>query len=135
VWAKATSAEALRRRQHRGSEVRLLAAKALVLSLVLLAGSIWNVAAEEPSPSAVPSSSIPALASQVHTIFQARCTQCHGADLARPKGKFGYVLDLARVAANPKMVIPGDPVRSELYQTVFSNEMPPRQGQLAAADC
>jgi uncharacterized membrane protein len=110
--------------------VRFLTAKAPALSLVLLAGSVWNVAAEESSPPAVPPSPIPALASQVHAIFQARCTQCHGADLARPKGKFGYVLDLARVAANPKMVVPGNPVKSELYQTVFSNEMPPAKDNL-----
>ncbi len=65
-----------------------------------------------------------ALAGQVRAIFQAKCVECHGADLARPKGKFGYVLDLARVAANPKMVVPGDPAHSELYQMVFYNEMP-----------
>jgi len=64
------------------------------------------------------------LASQVRAIFEAKCIECHGADLPRPKGKFGYVLDLARVAGNPKMIVPGKPEQSELYQMVFHNEMP-----------
>ena len=118
------------RRLQRADEVRGSAVRALALTFILLVGSAWNAGAEEPSPQNVPPSPIPALASQVHAIFQARCTQCHGADLARPKGKFGYVTDLARVAANPKMVVPGNPVKSELYQTVFHNEMPPAKENL-----
>jgi uncharacterized membrane protein len=50
--------------------------------------------------------------------------------VARPRAKFGYVLDLARVAANPKMIVPGNPAKSELYQTVFHNEMPPAKESL-----
>jgi uncharacterized membrane protein len=71
---------------------------------------------------------LPSLATQVHTIFQAKCVECHGADLAHPKGKFGYVLDLPRVAANPKMILPGNPLKSELYQMVWHNEMPDPKG-------
>jgi mono/diheme cytochrome c family protein len=64
------------------------------------------------------------LARQVHALFAVKCVECHGADLERPKGRFGYVLDLARVAANPKMIVPGKPAQSELYQLVSHNEMP-----------
>lgn len=131
MWAVAISTVAHHRRRLRSSEVRGLAAKALALPLVLLAFVMRDAGAEEPSPQSVPPSPVPALASQVHAILQARCTQCHGADLARPKGKFGYVLDLARVAANPKMVVPGNSAKSELYQTVFHNEMPPAKENLA----
>ena len=70
------------------------------------------------------------LAAQVHALFAVKCTECHGANLDRPKGKFGYVLDLARVAANPKMMVPGNPVRSELYQMVLHNEMPDPKGDV-----
>ncbi len=69
-------------------------------------------------------SSAPSLSAQVYSIFEAKCVECHGADLLRPKGHFGYVLDLRRVAANPKMVVPGTSAKSELYKTVFFNEMP-----------
>ena len=116
--------------------MRGLAARALALPLVLLTFSLRDAGAEEQSPKAVSPVSIQAwstpqvLAGHVHVILQARCTQCHGADLLRPKGKFGYVLDLARVAANPKMIVPGNPAKSELYQMVTHNEMPPPKANL-----
>lgn len=65
-----------------------------------------------------------ALAARVRAIFDEKCTECHGADLRRPKGKFGYVLDLARVAANPDYVVPGKPDESDLYQMIEDDEMP-----------
>ena len=93
-------------------------ARALVPALILLTSSgVW--AAGDPSAP---------IATQVHAIFQAKCTECHGPDVTHPKGKFGYVLDLARVAANPKMIVPGNPARSELYQMVVHNEMPDPKG-------
>jgi uncharacterized membrane protein len=64
------------------------------------------------------------LAIQVHQIFEAKCADCHGGHLPKPKGKFGYVLDLTRVAKNAEYVVPGKPVDSELFQMVKNNEMP-----------
>ncbi len=64
------------------------------------------------------------LAKQVHDIFEAKCIDCHGPELPRPKGKFGYVLDLKRVAANPDYVVPGKPDKSDLYNMVSDDEMP-----------
>src|SRR5262245_43968270 len=49
------------------------------------------------------------LGAEVRAVFAAKCASCHGAHLAKPRGKFGYVLDLARVAANPKFVVPSQP--------------------------
>ena len=65
-----------------------------------------------------------AAALTVRTIFDAKCTGCHGPDVPRPKGKFGYVLDLKRVRANPKYVVPGNTTDSDLYQMVLHDEMP-----------
>src|SRR5258708_2706784 len=58
------------------------------------------------------------LASQTRAIFAAKCAGCHGADLVKPRGRFGYVLDLARVAANPEMVVPSFPDESEIWDLV-----------------
>jgi mono/diheme cytochrome c family protein len=58
-------------------------------------------------------------------VFRSRCARCHGPNLQRPSGRFGYVLDLRRLAGNPELVIPGKPDESELLQIVSRNEMPP----------
>jgi uncharacterized membrane protein/mono/diheme cytochrome c family protein len=62
---------------------------------------------------------------EVRKVFATKCAVCHGPDLAKPKGRFGYVLDLRRVAGNPEMVIPGRPDESELWELVKRDEMPP----------
>jgi uncharacterized membrane protein/mono/diheme cytochrome c family protein len=64
------------------------------------------------------------LANQVRDVFSAKCLDCHGPELKRPKGKFGYVLDLGRMAADPKLVVPGKPEESEIYRLIRDDEMP-----------
>jgi hypothetical protein len=74
---------------------------------------------------------------EVRGVFSTRCAGCHGPDLPKPKGRFGYVLDLRRVAGNPEMVIPGRPDESELWALVQHGEMPPAdspRGPLTAAE-
>lgn len=72
------------------------------------------------------------LTADVRSIFEEKCLDCHGAELPRPKGKFGYVLDLKRVAANPKYVVPGDPKGSDLYDLVLHDEMPGEDADVPA---
>src|SRR6267142_2626637 len=64
------------------------------------------------------------LTQQVHDILEAKCIDCHGPELPRPKGRFGYVLDLKRVAENPDYIERGHPEKSELFKMVFNDEMP-----------
>ena len=64
------------------------------------------------------------LTSEVFRIFEAKCADCHGSHLPKPKGKFGYVLDLKRVAGNSEYIVKGDPEKSELYVMVRNEEMP-----------
>src|SRR5579872_5905558 len=64
------------------------------------------------------------LATEVRSVFSAKCAGCHGPNLAKPKGRFGYVLDLARVAGNRDMVVPSFPEESELWELVRRGEMP-----------
>jgi mono/diheme cytochrome c family protein len=80
---------------------------------------------------------VPDLAVDVRGVFAAKCAGCHGADLPKPQGRFGYVLDLRRLAASPEIVIPGRPAESELWQLVEHDEMPPPDsphGPLTAAE-
>ena len=65
------------------------------------------------------------LGSAVREIFAVKCVQCHAASLPRPKGKFGYVLDLPRIAANPRLVVRSDAAHSELWKKIDEGDMPP----------
>jgi mono/diheme cytochrome c family protein len=85
----------------------------------LLAGACWWSGVASASQGAGD------LASQTHAIFAAKCAGCHSANLVKPRGRFGYVLDLARVAANPEMVVPSSPDESEIWELVRRGEMPP----------
>jgi uncharacterized membrane protein/mono/diheme cytochrome c family protein len=92
----------------------------LLLVVLLAAGeSVFAAPAKAPGKDAKLQ-----LASDVLKIFEAKCADCHGGHLPKPKGKFGYVLDLKRVAANSEYIIRGEPGKSELYQMVKNDEMP-----------
>jgi mono/diheme cytochrome c family protein len=77
------------------------------------------------------------LAARIHPLLTAKCGQCHGAHLSRPKGNFGYILDLQRVCSNPKLVVPFRPEESKLWVLIRDNEMPPEKsstGHLTAEE-
>ncbi len=95
----------------------------LPLCLGLLAVDSWGAAASEEGTK---------MAVRVREIFEAKCVDCHGPELPRPKGKFGYVLDLKRMAENPDFVVRGDPEKSELYKLVFTDEMPGEDSNVPA---
>jgi uncharacterized membrane protein/mono/diheme cytochrome c family protein len=87
-----------------------------LLGTVLALGGGSAAAAPEGNPDA---------AARARAVFAAKCVECHGADVPKPKGKFGYVLDLKRLAANPNLVKPSQPDESKLWQLVRDDEMPP----------
>jgi mono/diheme cytochrome c family protein/uncharacterized membrane protein len=92
---------------------------AAAVSLAVFAGFGAGIAKAQPSPP------VRDIGGEVRGVFATRCAGCHGPDLAKPKGRFGYVLDLRRIAANPEMVIPRRPTESELWILVQGDEMPP----------
>jgi uncharacterized membrane protein len=69
------------------------------------------------------------LAAEVRTILTLKCTECHRAALRRPKGRFGNVEDLRRVAGDRKLVVPFHPDDSKLWQLIRDNEMPPARSK------
>ncbi len=68
------------------------------------------------------------LASDVKSIFQNKCAKCHGPtgirETDKPKGELDYILDLAKLASSPKLIVPGDPDDSKLYNMVADLLMP-----------
>jgi mono/diheme cytochrome c family protein/uncharacterized membrane protein len=89
------------------------------VSLAVFAGFVPGSANAQPDPP------VQDIGGQVRGVFATKCAGCHGPGLAKPKGRFGYVLDLRRIAENPEMVIPQQPTESELWVLVQRDEMPP----------
>ena len=91
----------------------------VAMLLALVAGLCPGVARARPNPPSRDDGN------EVRSVFAMKCAGCHGPDVAKPKGRFGYVLDLKRVAADPEKVVPFRPDESELWQLVEHDEMPP----------
>lgn len=66
---------------------------------------------------------------EAKAVFVAKCARCHGTDVAKPKGKLGYITDMARLAGNSKLVVPGNPGDSKLWRLVRDGEMPPEDSE------
>lgn len=71
--------------------------------------------------------------SAVFELFESKCNDCHGAHLEKPKGKFGYIMDLKKVAANEEWITLGDPSKSEFFRLVNEDEMPGEKSNVPAA--
>lgn len=71
------------------------------------------------------------LLADVTEVFLQRCSECHGSENARPKGDFGYVMDLARLAADKELIVPGSPEKSELFIMIDEGDMPPAKSKFA----
>ncbi len=66
---------------------------------------------------------------RVRALFQHKCSECHGDDLTKPKGRFGFATDLGRVAT--RYVKPGDADESELWWFLIGDQelMPPLKAE------
>lgn len=94
------------------------AVAALLLGMLCAA----PVAAQTQADSASSAEGV-AAAHEVLRIFHAKCYQCHH-PAQEVEGDFGYVMDLAKLAANPDLVVPHEPEASELWFILDFDEMP-----------
>src|SRR5438876_9065163 len=98
----------------------------IILTLPLLnAGSSQRAHSISPAPQERLAGHGRDLSTEVRTVLSVKCAECHGGNLSRPKGRFGHVEDLKRVAGDPQLVVPFRPGESKLWQLVRDNEMPP----------
>jgi uncharacterized membrane protein len=98
----------------------------------LLFGGLLSAATAAPEGGAQSKEALLVTAA-VFELFEGKCNDCHGAQLAKPKGKFGYMMDLKRVAANEEYVVPGEPDKSEMYRLVNEDEMPGKDSEHGVA--
>jgi uncharacterized membrane protein/mono/diheme cytochrome c family protein len=96
------------------------ALRLLILPLALLTTARSQDVGKEPPSS---DEALQTTAAVFH-LFEAKCNDCHGAHLVKPKGKLGYIMDLKRMAANEDFVSGTDPSKSELFRLVNEDEMP-----------
>src|SRR5262249_39810935 len=64
------------------------------------------------------------LAQRAKEILEKACYRCHGKE-GSVEGGFNYVLDLPQLVARRKMIVPGKPEESLIFQRTESGEMPP----------
>jgi uncharacterized membrane protein len=101
----------------------------------------WLIAQDEPDPQAVapvveevgPEAAFDKqaieLAPEILKIFERSCRECHDSSVKKPKGGFGFVMDLARMREDPDYIVPGDAEDSEIYLLIIDPDdefvMPP----------
>src|SRR5690349_20466805 len=66
----------------------------------------------------------PSLPANVLQVFRQKCAACHSPQAKKIK-KFGTITDLPKLAANHKLVTPGDSAHSKLWTTIDDGDMPP----------
>jgi mono/diheme cytochrome c family protein len=63
------------------------------------------------------------LPSRVRSIFVAKCSECHGRGLSRPRAAL-YLHELGPLAGNPEWVVPHEPEKSYLWTLIRDDDMP-----------
>src|SRR5580658_4969262 len=70
------------------------------------------------------------LQSRVRSIFVAKCSECHGRGLSRPKAAL-YLHELGQLAANREWVVPHEPEKSYLWTLIRDDDMPAKGAKAA----
>ena len=109
--------------------LRRLGFPLLLLAVLLFAGGVQGQETKE-AKAMNPESQV--VTAAVFEFFEAKCAECHGAHLVKPK-KFGYILDLARLGKNEDFFKSGSAAESEFYRLVKEDEMPGDDSGIPAA--
>src|SRR6202051_286100 len=89
--------------------------KIMVVACVLTLRLSEASSAEELDPVELPS--------RVRSIFVAKCSECHGRGLSRPRAAL-YLHELGPLAANREWVVPHAPEKSYLWTLIRDDDMP-----------
>jgi len=92
--------------------------RALQVTLLstIAATATGSISAQEPQEP-------PDVAAQVRSIFLAKCSECHGRSLSRPRAGL-YLHDLRQLAANREWVVPHEPEKSYVWTLLRDDDMP-----------
>jgi mono/diheme cytochrome c family protein len=95
--------------------MKAMRAKHVVVACVLTLSLGGASIAEELDPTELPS--------RVRSIFLAKCSECHGRGLSRPRAAL-YLHELGQLAANREWVVPREPEKSYLWALIRDGDMP-----------
>src|ERR1017187_1004394 len=87
----------------------------MVIACILTVSLCGASSAEELDPKELPS--------RVRSIFVAKCSECHGRGLSRPRAAL-YLHELGPLAANREWVVPHEPEKSYLWTLIRDDDMP-----------
>ena len=87
----------------------------MVVACILTVSLCGAGSAQELNPQDLPA--------RVRSIFVAKCSECHGRGLSRPKAAL-YLHELGALAANPEWVVPHEPEKSYLWTLIRDDDMP-----------
>jgi uncharacterized membrane protein/mono/diheme cytochrome c family protein len=73
------------------------------------------------------------LSAQVRSIFLAKCSECHGRSLSRPRAAL-YLHELGQVASNREWVVPFEPEKSYLWTLLRNDDMPAKGAKAGPLD-
>jgi mono/diheme cytochrome c family protein len=96
--------------------------------LMVVAGVLTLSLAEAGSAEELDRRELP---SRVRSIFVAKCSECHGRGLSRPRAAL-YLDELGQLAANLEWVVPHEPERSYLWTLIRDDDMPAKGAKAGA---
>jgi mono/diheme cytochrome c family protein len=95
--------------------MKVACTKNMLIACVLTLSLCGVGSAEEIDPQELPS--------RVRSIFLAKCSECHGRGLSRPRAAL-YLHELGPLAANREWVVPHEPDKSYLWTLIRDDDMP-----------
>jgi mono/diheme cytochrome c family protein len=110
----------------------------LVLFFVLTWGGAWPIALSSAGPAkekAKAAAGVPAFASAIGPLLQAKCSRCHGARVRKADLNLSTPAGIRKGGESGPVVVPGKPAESLLYEKVHTQAMPPaKKDRLSAAE-
>ncbi len=83
-----------------------------------LIAAAWALLALASAPTGAREAGADDVGRRVQTLFRDTCARCHRQASRRPHGAFDFAGDLARVASDPTLIVPGDAGASPLLERI-----------------
>ncbi len=98
----------------------------LIATVLLALAAALPASAQDPVSAAnTVEAEVQGTAQPAYEVFARSCSPCHSDRLRRPKGGFGFVLDLRQLSRAGEYISRGRSADSALWRTIVDGTMPP----------